>query len=324
MNRIVNLHEVIQINTNDYHRPLPLEAIDTLEKIQGKFPGVRRAHAKGVFYEAIFVPNGNAIPYTTAAHLQNETVPTTVRFSNSPPNPTAADFLSPVKGMSVQFHLPNGTTSHLVSTTIPMFITKDPETFIDMLKILTADKTGHDKVDLGLGILNILKKYPERKNILLALKDQFKQPPISYARLHYYPIHAFYFVNKEGKRQAIKYEWQPSEKNSQKNSEGAIISPDYLSEELHERVLNRSVSFNLVIRLGEEGDVTDDPTDTWPDDRQKIVVGQLTLPKILLLNEAILFDPTIVSEGIELPNDPVLHFRHDAYAISFERRRKNE
>ncbi|QFF99968.1 catalase [Psychrobacillus glaciei] len=318
--------EVIHINNfNDPHDPLPTDAIDTLEKIQGKFPGARRAHAKGVFYEAIFTPNGNAIPYTTAAHLQNEPVPATVRFSNSPPNPTAADFLSPFKGMSVQFHLPNGTASHLVSTTIPMFITKDPQTFIDMLKILTADKTGLDKVDLGIGILNIIKKYPERKNILLALKEQFKQPPISYARLHYYPIHAFYFVNKEGKRQAIKYEWQPAqEKNPLKNSEAKITSPDYLSEELHERVLNGSVLFNLVIRLGEEGDATDDSTDPWPDDRQQIVVGRLTLSKIRYPNEAILFDPTLVGVGIELTDDPVLHFRHNAYAVSFNKRIKNE
>ncbi|WP_391116916.1 catalase family peroxidase [Psychrobacillus sp. L3] len=317
--------EVIQVDNPIHHDPLPTDAIDTLEKIQGKFPGARRAHAKGLFYEATFTPNGNAIPYTTAEHLQNEVVPVTVRFSNSPPNPTAADFLSPFKGMSVQFHLANGTDSHLVSTTIPMFITKDPKTFIDMLKILTADKTGIDKVDLGLGIMNIIKKYPERKNILLALKEQFKQPPTSYARLHYYPIHAFYFVNKEGKRQAIKYEWQPSQKEtSLKKPEAKITSPDYLSEELHERLLNGSVSFNLVIRLGSENDATDDATDPWPEDRKKVVVGQLTLNKAVFPNESILFDPTIVAEGIELTEDPILHFRHESYAVSFNRRRKNE
>ncbi|WP_391203357.1 catalase family peroxidase [Psychrobacillus sp. L4] len=317
--------EVIHINNfNDPHDLLPTDAIDTLEKIQGKFPGARRAHAKGVFYEAIFTPNGNAIPYTTAGHLQKEAVPVLVRFSNSPPNPTAADLLSPFKGMSVQFHLPNGTASHLVSTTIPMFITKDPKTFIDMLKILTDDKTGLDKLDLGLGILNIIKKYPERKNILLALKEQLKQPPTSYARLHYYPIHAFYFVNKEGKRKPIKYEWQPAQEENSLKTEAKITSPDYLSEELNERLLNGSVSFNLVIRLGEEGDVTDDPTDPWPEDRQKIVVGQLTLNKAVFPNESVLFDPTVVAEGIELTEDPILHFRHDAYAVSFNRRRKNE
>lgn len=305
---------------------MPTEAIDVLENMQGTFPGARRAHAKGLFYKAVFTPNGKAIPYTTAAHLQNESVPATVRFSNSPPNPTAADLLTPFKGMSVQFHLPDGTASHLVSTTIPFFITKDPETFIDMLKTLTAEKTGLEKVDLGVGALSILKNYPERKNILLALKEQIKQPPTSYAELRYYPIHAFYFVNNEGNRQAIKYEWQPvqMEENSSKKSEASITSPDYLSEELNNRFKNGAVSFNLIIKLGNENDATDDPTDPWPDDRQKIIVGQLTLEEVLFPTEPILFDPTIVAKGIELTNDPVLHFRHDAYAISYSRRSKNE
>lgn len=305
---------------------MPTDAIDTLEKIQGKFPGARRAHAKGLFFDATFTPNGNAIPYTTAAHLQKEAVSATVRFSNSPPNPTASDFLSPVKGMSVQFHLPNGTASHLVSTSIPIFITKDPETFIDMLKILTAEKTGLDKVDLGIGILNIIKKYPERKNILLALQEQFKQPPISYALLHYYPIHAFYFVNQDGKRQAIKYEWQPTQEKETwlKKSASKITSPDYLEKDLYERLENGSVSFNLVIRLGTENDTTDDPTDSWPEDRQQVIVGQLTLNKALFSNKPMLFDPTIITEGIELTADPILHFRHDAYAVSYHRRMKNE
>ncbi|MEI4770457.1 catalase [Psychrobacillus sp. FJAT-51614] len=313
---------MIHINkSNEHHNRLPTEAIDTLEKIQGTFPGARRAHAKGHYYEAIFTPTGNAKPYTIAGHLQDQEVPVTVRFSNSPPNPSAADFLSPVKGMSVLFHLPDGTTSHLVSTTVPMFVTKDPESFIDMLKTLTADKTGLDKVDLGLGIANILKKYPERKNIILALKEQMKQPPTSYALLNYYPIHAFYFVNRDGKRQAIKYEWQPVKSETKPSKK---FSPDYLSEDLEYRLINGQVSFNLIIRLGLESDPTDDPTDPWPDDRAKINVGQLNILKPFQPKEKLLFDPTIVTTGIELPNDPILHFRHEAYAVSFNRRQKNE
>ncbi|WP_144513029.1 catalase family peroxidase [Bacillus sp. FJAT-22090] len=310
----------------NHHHSLPIEAIDTLENIQGTFPGARRAHAKGLFYKGNFTPNGKAIPYTTAAHLQNENVPVTVRFSNSPPNPASADLLTPFKGMSVQFHLADGTASHLVSTTIPIFITKDPETFIDMLKTLTAEKTGLEKVDLGVGALTILKKYPDRKHIAHAFKEQFKQLPTSYAQLHYYPIHAFYFVNKEGNRQAIKYEWQPieMEETSSQQSGASITSPDYLSEELNNRVKKGSVSFNLIIRLGLENDSTDDPTDAWPDDREKIVVGQLTLEEAIFPNEPILFDPTIVTKGIELTDDPILHFRHDAYAVSYSRRSKNE
>ncbi|MCZ8540255.1 catalase [Psychrobacillus psychrodurans] len=302
---------------------LPQDAINTLEQLQGKFPGHRRAHAKGEFYEAVFTPNGKAIPYTTAPHLQSEPVPATVRFSNSPPDPTAADFLSPAKGMSIHFHQPDGSTSHQVCTTIPMFITKDPKTFIEMLKILGSHKTGVHSIDLGLGIVQLLTTFPEHKKTLLALKEQLKQPPISYAALHYYPIHAFYLVNAEGKRQAIKYEWRPlKEKKSSSFLSSINLSTNYLSEDLEKRLDKGTVSFELFIRLAEDTDATDDPTDTWPTDRQKILIGQLTINKKIFPTESLLFDPTIVGKGIELPDDPILHFRHESYAVSYDRRNK--
>ena len=34
----------------------------------------------------------------------------------------------------------------------------------------------------------------------------------------------------------------------------------------------------------------------------------------------LVFDPTRVTDGIELSDDPVLRFRHDAYAESIARR----
>lgn len=302
---------------------LPQEAVNTLELIQGKFPGYRRAHAKGEFYEAVFTPNGNATPYTVAPHLQQTPVPATVRFSNSPPNPTAADFLSPAKGMSIHFHLADGSISHQVCTTVPMFITKDPKTFTDMLKVLTSHKTGIHSIDLGLGITQLLTTFPEHKNTLMALKEQLKQPPISYAALKYYPIHAFYFVNAEGERQAIKYEWHPVKvEESPSILDRLNISTDYLSEDLEKRLEKGTVSFELYIRLAEDTDPTDDPTNTWPDERQRILVGQLTINNKIFPTESLLFDPTIVGNGIELTDDPILHFRHDAYAVSYDRRNK--
>ena len=304
---------------------LPQNAVNTLEQLQGKFPGYRRAHAKGEFYEATFIPNGNAIPYTTAPHLQQEPVAATVRFSNSPPDPSAADFLSPAKGMAIHFHQPDGSISHQVCTTVPMFVTKDPETFIEMLKILGSHKTGIHSVDLGLGVAKLLTTFPEHKNTLLTLKEQLKQPPISYAALTYYPIHAFFLVNAEGKRQSIKYEWHPL-KNEKSPSilENIHLSKNYLHEDLEKQVEKGSVGFELYIRIGEDTDPTDDPTDKWPSDRQKILVGRLTINKKVLPTESLLFDPTIVGEGIDLSEDPILHFRHDAYAVSFDRRNKED
>jgi len=304
---------------------LPQDAVQTLEQLQGKFPGYRRAHAKGDFYEATFTPNGNAIPYTTAPHLQHEPVNATVRFSNSPPDPSAADFLSPAKGMAIHFHQPDGSISHQVCATVPMFVTKDPKTFVDMLKILGSHKTGIHSIDLGLGVAKLLTTFPEHKNTLLTLKEQLKQPPISYAALNYYPIHAFYFVNAEGKRQAIKYDWRPiKEENSPSILENINLSKNYLHEDLEKRVERGSVAFELYITLGEDMDPTDDPTDRWPPERLKVLIGQLKINKKVSPSESLLFDPTIVGEGIELTNDPILHFRQEAYAVSFARRNKEE
>ena len=303
---------------------LPQDAVNTLEQLQGKFPGYRRAHAKGEFYEATFTPNGNAVPYTTAPHLQREPVNATVRFSNSPPDPSAADFLSPAKGMAIHFHQPDGSISHQVCATVPMFVTKDPKTFVDMLKILGSHKTGINSIDLGLGVAKLLTTFPEHKNTLLTLREQLKQPPISYAALNYYPIHAFYLVNAEGKKQAIKYEWHPLKEENSSILKNINLSKNYLHEDLEKRVEKGTVGFELYIRLGEDTDPTDDPTDRWPSDRQKILVGHLTINKKVLPTESLLFDPTIVGQGIELTNDPILHFRHDAYAVSFDRRNKED
>lgn len=84
----------------------PKEAIDALEQIQGKFPGARRAHAKGDMYEATFLPNGNAVPYTVAPHLHREAIPATARFSNSPLTLPPSIILFPPKGSPFNFSYP--------------------------------------------------------------------------------------------------------------------------------------------------------------------------------------------------------------------------
>lgn len=303
----------------------PKEAVDALEQIQGKFPGARRAHAKGDMYEAVFHPNGNAVPYTVAPHLHREAVSATVRFSNSPPNPASIDYLTPAKGLAVQFQLSDGSITNIVSSTVPMFVTSSPREFIDMIEIFTDEKTGIKTIDRGLAMVELLsKKYPHSKNVIQIIKEQAKQPPISYAELHYYPIHAFYFVNKDGVRQAIKYEWVPVKETKDPALTRKSLSANYLTEELDNRLNQAPVEFDLFIRLAEEGDNPNDATDMWPEERRKVNIGRLEIKNKIHPKEDIVFDPTIVPEGIELTDDPILHFRSGAYAESYERRSKNE
>jgi catalase len=76
--------------------------------------------------------------------------------------------------------------------------------------------------------------------------------------------------------------------------------------------------------FGEEGDAVDDPTAAWPEDRSQVEVGRLVLTGPDTERERdgdiLVFDPTRVTPGIELSDDPILNFRPQAYSVSVERR----
>jgi len=296
---------------------LPVKAVDAIEEVAGTFPGYRRAHAKGQYYRAVFTPNGKASALTKAPHLLDKPVPAIVRFSNSSPNPTHADALTPPKGMAVQFQLPDGSITNLVGVTLPIFFAKTPEAFVEIMKFF---KSAEDGVPNLKELMKIAVKYPESKVSLNMIKEMCS--PFSFAMARYFSIHVFNFINKEGRKQPIKYQWEPDAGLGMFGKlEAANCSADYLNEELTERVQKGSVGFTLTIQLGEENDPTNDPTVAWPAERQTIEIGHLTISKKMIdTPDHVLFDPTIVPEGIECSDDPILHFRHDAYAVSYNRR----
>jgi catalase len=55
-------------------------------------------------------------------------------------------------------------------------------------------------------------------------------------------------------------------------------------------------------------------------DRERVLVGTLEVTEPSEEGDDYVFDPTRVTDGIELSDDPVLRFRPRAYAISHERR----
>ena len=79
-----------------------------------------------------------------------------------------------------------------------------------------------------------------------------------------------------------------------------------------------------MVTLAELGDPVDDPTEAWPAERETVEVGRLELTGPETERErdgdVLVFDPTRVVDGIELTEDPILRFRHRAYAVSVERR----
>ncbi|WP_416143901.1 catalase family peroxidase [Planococcus koreensis] len=291
-------------------------AIDRIEKVFGKHNGYRRAHARGVMYEAVFTATGGAADYTTAEHLQAGETRAAVRFSHSSPNPIWTDAMSPVKGMAVQFQLPSGEITNIVGVNAPVFFAKTPETFTEMLGLAKSLKKGRLPLPT---FIKLLIKYPDSRAAIKVLRKM--HAPASFVKGRYYAMHVFYFIDGEGLRTPIKYEWEP-------DAGVAVLSPKdakamgrgHFEQELESRLRNGPAGFRLNIIIGEPGDPTDDPTKEWPKERRKIVAGHLEIRRNRLDDEKILFDPTVMVPGIACSEDRILAFRSLAYSISHARR----
>lgn len=294
---------------------LAKETINTVEEIMGKYRGYRRAHARGHVYEALFTPTNAGSHYSSSALFQNSETKAIVRYSHSSPDPTMADALSPIKGMAVKFLLPDGNEINMAGATVPIFVAKEPEAFLEMLRIGRSMKKGKPRLSK---MVKLIRNYPESR---AALKLYRKiEAPKSFANGNYYSIHAFYLVNKDEKRTPVKFIWEPAdEKGITKTKHNTM------EEEFDRRLTDEQVKFNLAVQLGEERDPCDNPTIEWPKKRVKINVGHLIIQKKLLNQEEdFLFDPTLTGNGIECSEDKILRFRKQIYSVSHERRKKQE
>ena len=78
---------------------------------------------------------------------------------------------------------------------------------------------------------------------------------------------------------------------------------------------------NLEVQIAGEGDNPHDPSDEWPDDRERVLVGTLEVTAVDDdADDSIIFDPMRLTDGIEPSDDPVLHFRPPVYGLSYARR----
>ena len=64
-----------------------------------------------------------------AAHLQGQSVPVTLRFSNGSGDPTIHDGVPNVRGLAVKFPLPDGHKTDVLGITNEAFIVRTPEEF---------------------------------------------------------------------------------------------------------------------------------------------------------------------------------------------------
>lgn len=296
----------------------PQEAVDVANHEFGRHPGYRALHAKGILCRATFTASRDVAHLTRAAHMQGEPVSATVRLSNGAGNPNVPDHAPDVRGLAVKFYLPDGSRTDIVCQSIPRFPVRTPEEFVDLLRAQHRD----------VGMLWRAPAFMARHLYAvpaLAVGLPALRPLASYATCRYYAIHAFRFVDREGRARYVRYTLQPEAGDHRLGPrEAKRRGRDYLQDDIRERLGNGPVRFTLELQVAGSGDSVDDPSSVWPRERERVQAGTLELTGLDTEREqgsdVLVFDPTRVTDGIELSRDPVLLFRPDAYGESVARR----
>jgi len=258
---------------------------------------------------ATFTATPETAALTRAAHMQGDPVRATVRFSNGGGDPDVPDYAREGRGMAVKLYL-DGETTDMVAISLPCFFVRTPEDFIEFTRVRKEPETGGDW----------FAAHPEAQTaIQFALSAN---PPVSYATCAYNSIHSYRYVDADGQGRFVRFRWEPEVgEHALEPDEAKARGADYLREDLADR---EGAAFRLVVILADEGDTVEDPTVPWPDERERVVAGRLELGGPETEREGgddvLVFDPTRVTDGIELSDDQILRFRPRAYAVSVERR----
>lgn len=299
-------------------QPIETQVVDAMNKAFGTHPGFRANHAKGLVVEGSFKASSQAPMLSRAALFNGSTIPVTVQFSDATGMPNVQDGSKAANphGMAIKFHLPDGSDTDMVLNSLKFFPVSNAADFRDLLLAVAASPPDAAK---PTKLEQFVASHP---TVPAAFASAMT--PDSFANEEYYGIDAFMFANKGGERQAVRYQMLPERVVHLEEPDAAKRAPDFLMDELPERLKRGSVTFHLKAQLAAAGNSTKDPTQPWPEDRKVVELGTLTVDHAVAdsaeAQKTLLFLPGQLTDGIEPSDDPLIDARNGAYAVSFSRR----
>ncbi|WP_409425928.1 MULTISPECIES: catalase family peroxidase [unclassified Pseudoalteromonas] len=283
--------------------------------------GFRRAHTKGICLAGSFESTGELAKYSQAKVFDLGATPFVGRFSIAGNNPTAPDLKAPVRSLAFSITADDNQEWRVAMNTPPVMAVATPEAFFKQLQALSPDPVTK-------------KRSPEKIKAFFAAHPESAAfnnwkasytPTSSFATEQYHSINAFYLMDENDEKHAVRWIAKPqlSDENIQSLNNN---SPDALQLQLKDQVAQSPVKFDMLFSFATEEDDENNPTVLWPQSRKTINAGTLVISRLQAQQggvcENMNFDPLVLPTGIEPSADPILRARGAAYAESFRRRAK--
>jgi catalase len=303
------------------HKLTPARFVDGFERDNGIQSGFRRNHAKGVCVRGFFDGNGQGTRLSKAGVFASGRVPVIGRFSFGGGDPYVGDSPAEVRGLGLQFSLADGEQWRTAMVSLPVFPFNTPQAFYENLVASQPDPSTHKPDPAKMAAF--VAGNPE---FLAAIKIiQSHAPSSGFENSTFYGLNAFRFVSAGGASMPVRWMFTPVQPFAPVSASGSPEGDkNYMFDALIAGIHQHPLQWHLILTIGQPGDRTDDATIPWPDGREQVDAGVLTLDSVESEETSpardINFDPLILPDGIAPSDDPLLSARSAVYSVSFTRR----
>jgi catalase len=277
--------------------------------------GHRRNHAKGICFTGMFEANGAGPALSSAQVFTRGQYPVLGRFNLGTANPDAPDATVRVRGMGLQISTPDGQVWRAAMINAPVFPVSTPQEFYALL--LASGSKDPDAMK------TFAAAHPEIGGFGAWAGGGTWTG--SYAEERYNSLNSFVFIDAAGADHTVRWSLLPAAQPvAVSPDELAKRGPDFLEQEIAERIHGGPARWTMVVTVADPSDPTADPTKAWPADRRTVEVGTLVVQQIEAERDGpcrdINFDPTVLPPGMRTSDDPFPAARSSAYAKSYDLR----
>jgi catalase len=296
-------------------RLTPKKIVNALAPPTGAALGHRRNHAKGICFTGVFEANGAGSVLSKAQVFTRGQYPALGRFNLATADPNAPDATVRVRGIGLRISTPDGQQWRSAMIDPPVFPVSTPRAFY---QLLLASKSKNP---------NAMKTFAGAHPEIAAFGAWAKNAPWtgSYAEERFNSLDSFVFTEGSGAEHTVRWSLLPAvQPVAVSPADLAKRGPDFLEQEIAERVRGGPQRWTMVVTIANPGDPTADPSKAWPEGRRTVAVGTLVVQQVEAERDGpcrdINFDPTVLPSGMKTSDDPFPAARSAAYARSYDLR----